>query len=303
MLRRITVALVLVTAALAATLWAVAAPANLPTTAFEALGEPDVAEGEMIFHAAGCLSCHRAVEGAAGEEENAAPLLAGGRVLESDFGTFRVPNITPGPAGIGDWSFEDFANAMLRGLAPNGSHYYPAFPYASYAFMDIGDVNDLWGYMQTLPESDNEVSDHEVFFPFNINRAIGLWKYLYMPEEPYVPIDPTDTELRRGQYLVEALGHCGECHTPRDALGGLEADRWLAGAPDPSGEGSIPNITPGGDVGEWSAEDLAYFFEAGFTPEFDTVGGEMVAVQRELAKLTDEDRAAIAAYLKAVPEH
>ena len=150
----------------------------------------------------------------------------------------------------------------MRGLAPNGSHYYPAFPYASYAFMDIGDVNDLWGYMQTLPESDNEVSDHEVFFPFNINRAIGLWKYLYMPEEPYVPIDPTDTELRRDRI--------------RDAL-----------------------LT----IGEWSAEDLAYFFEAGFTPDFDTVGGEMVAVQRELAKLTDEDRAAIAAYLKAVPEH
>lgn len=301
MLTRIVVALVILAAALGTTLWAIAAPDRLPETAFEALGEPDLANGELIFNAGNCASCHGASEES--EADDAAVVLTGGHAIESDFGTFHVPNISSGPEGIGDWSFENFANAMLRGVAPDGSNYYPAFPYASYSMMDIGDVNDLWGYLRTLPASENEAPPHEVSFPFNVNRAIGIWKYLYMPDGAYVSIDPNDMVLRRGQYLVEAVGHCGECHTPRDMLGGLEADQWLAGAPNPSGQGTIPNITPAGSVADWSADDLAYFFESGFTPDFDSVGGSMVAVQRGLATLPASDREAISAYLKAIPEH
>lgn len=108
--------------------------------------------------------------------------------------------------------------------------------------------------------------------------------------------------VERGRMLVEGAGHCGECHTPRDRFGGLLRERWLAGAPNPEGKGRIPNITPGGEnISAWSAADIAYYLESGFTPEFDTVGGSMVAVQENMAKLSDEDRAAIAAYLLALP--
>ncbi|WP_099865148.1 cytochrome c [Pararhizobium haloflavum] len=301
MLKRILILLIVVLSAGAATLWAIAAPSELPYTAFEGLSDPDVANGQRIFAAGGCASCH-SLE-AAGEEgdDDAPPTLGGGHVISSQFGDFRVPNISPSDAGIGDWTFRHFADAMLSGVAPDGTHYYPAFPYSSYALMDIEDVNDLWGYLRTLPASDNMVAAHDVPFPFNVNRAIGLWKYLYMPEPNRVTLESADPMLARGQYLVEAVGHCGECHTPRDVLGGLETDRWLAGAPNPSGEGRIPNITPGGDIGEWSVEDLAYYFESGFTPDFDSVGGSMADVQRGLAQLPEEDRAAIAAYLKAIP--
>jgi mono/diheme cytochrome c family protein len=108
--------------------------------------------------------------------------------------------------------------------------------------------------------------------------------------------------LQRGRYLVEALGHCGECHTPRDRFGGLETAAWLAGAPEPAGEGKVPDITPGApELGDWSARDIAYYLKTGFTPDFDTAGGSMVDVQENLAQLPDEDLAAIAAYLKAIP--
>jgi mono/diheme cytochrome c family protein len=306
MVKKLLIVLVAVAAVVAAALWAIAAPAALPETTFEGVGEPDIENGRLIFAAGGCASCHAApdAEEAAGGEEGAesAPVLAGGLAIESEFGTFHVPNISPSPQGIGDWSFEAFANAMLRGVSPGGGHYYPAFPYGSYTLMEIGDVNDLWGYLQTLPESDNIPPDHDVGFPFGIRRGVGLWKYLYMPDDYRVPIATDEPAATRGQYLVEAVGHCGECHTPRTFLGGLNADRWLAGAPNPDGDGRIPDISPGGSIDDWSVGDLAYYFESGFTPEFDVVGGSMAEVQRGLAQLPESDREAIAAYLKALPE-
>ena len=109
--------------------------------------------------------------------------------------------------------------------------------------------------------------------------------------------------FERGRELAEGLGHCGECHTSRGRFGGLLEDRWLGGAASPEGKGRIPNITPGGEnIGSWTASDIAYYLESGFTPEFDTVGGTMVAVQENMAHLTSADREAIAAYLKSVPE-
>ncbi len=259
----------------------------------------DVANGERLFNAGGCSSCH-AAPGAKGDDQLR---LGGGRELVTDFGTFRVPNISPDPAsGIGGWSDLDFANAMVRGLGPSGEHLYPAFPYTSYARMPLADVLDLHAYMKTLPAVEGAAAGHDLPFPFSIRRGLGLWKRLHLDPAPVVAVAEDDPVLLRGRYLVEGPGHCGECHTPRDATGGMRLDRWLAGAPNPDGEGRIPDITPGPEgIGDWSVEDIAYSLETGFTPEFDSFGGSMVAVQEHLALLPAEDREAIAAYLKAVP--
>jgi mono/diheme cytochrome c family protein len=191
---------------------------------------------------------------------------------------------------------------MLRGVSPEGKHYYPAFPYPSYARMRLEDISDLWSFWQTLPAVAGRAAPHELGFPYSFRRGIGLWKRLYLDDAPVLDLASDDPLLRRGQYLVEGPGHCGECHTPRNAIGGPDLDRWLAGGPDPEGEGRIPNITPGeGGIGSWSTGDLAYYFETGFTPDFDSVGGAMAEVQRNLAELSEEDREAIAAYLKAIP--
>ena len=173
---------------------------------------------------------------------------------------------------------------MMRGVSPDGENLYPSFPYTSYARMSDGDLADLWAFMQTLPAVDNDPGPHRLGFPFNIRRGVGLWKLLYADESWVVKVDETNDRLVRGRYLVEALGHCGECHTPRDFAGGVKRDMWLAGAPNPDGKGRIPNITPGGTIADWSEGDIAYYLESGFTPDFDSVGGSMVDVQENMAK-------------------
>ena len=252
----------------------------------------DAEAGAAVFWAGGCASCH-AARGASDRT-----LLTGGYELKSDFGTFVSPNISPDPVhGIGSWSLSDFATAMLEGTSPDGSHYYPAFPYASYARMRDQDVADLWAYLRTLPASDTPNQPHQLSFPYSIRLAVGGWKALYMSGEWVRPADTA--ELERGRYLVEALGHCAECHTPRDAFGGLDMSRWMAGAPNPSGGGRIPGITPA--QLDWLPEDIEYYLETGFTPDFDSAGGSMASVVRNLAELTPEDRAAITAYIVALP--
>jgi mono/diheme cytochrome c family protein len=264
---------------------------------------PDAAAGERIFWAGGCASCHASpVDGKRASGEDLLR-LGGGMELDTSFGVFRVPNISPDRAdGIGAWSMLDFVNAVQRGVSPDGRHLYPAFPYTSYAKMATRDVMDLRAYLGTLAAVQGRVEPGTLHFPWSLRRGIGLWKRLYLKTEPVVHFDSPAEAVLRGQALVEGAGHCGECHTPRDRFGGLILDRWLSGAPNLEGEGRVPNITPGGkEVSHWSAADIAYYLESGFTPDFDTVGGSMVAVQEELAHLGDEDRAAIAAYLKAIP--
>ncbi|WP_457582611.1 c-type cytochrome [Ensifer canadensis] len=282
-----------------AAFWWLTKPAPWAAEHWEGLGEPDVANGEQIFWAGGCVSCHAKPK----SEGDARLVLAGGPPLKSPFGTFHAPNISPDEtAGIGGWTLAEFGNAMTRGVGRNGEHLYPSFPYASYARMTPKDINDLWGYMKTLPKSGDVSQPHELPFPYNMRLALGGWKLLFLSDKPRVAVDTSDPKLARGQYLVEGPGHCGECHTPRNALGGFEPDQWLAGAPNPEGEGRIPDITPGSkSIGGWSASDIASYLETGFTPEFDSVGGSMVEVQKNMAKLTAADREAIAAYLKAVP--
>lgn len=286
---KLAVGAVVLAAAGGAAFWYLSAPARLDDAQIAALPQGDAAAGESIFWAAGCASCHAAP----GAQGDAMLELAGGVELESDFGTFVAPNISTDPQhGIGGWTLSDFANAVKRGVSPQGEHYYPAFPYTSYSRMRDEDVADLFAFMQTLPAVASDAAGHRVSFPFTIRRGVGLWKQLYLDDGPQVDLAGAGEEVLAGQYLVEALGHCGECHTPRLATGGLDTLNWLGGG---------PNITPGGDIGGWSEDDIAYYLESGFTPDFDSAGGRMASVIRNQAQLPAEDREAIAAYLKAVP--
>jgi mono/diheme cytochrome c family protein len=194
---------------------------------------------------------------------------------------------------------------MLKGVSPSGEHFYPAFPYTSYARMKPADIADLYAFLKTLPAVAGKASGNTLAFPFNMRRGIGLWKLFYLSDQPVIALsaDAPDPVLA-GRYLVEGPGHCGECHTPRDLAGGTKRGEWLAGAVAAEGSGIVPNITAGeGGIGDWSQADIANYLETGFTPDFDSVGGAMVDVQRNMAQLRPEDRAAIAAYLKAVPAH
>lgn len=269
-------------------LW-ITAPDRVDPERFSTL-TGDAARGETIFTAAGCASCHHEPKA----EDKL--ILTGGMAFPSDFGTFYAPNISPDPdQGIGGWSVEDLANAVTRGVSPKGQHYYPAFPYTSYAKMKDQDLVDLHTYLQTIPASATPSKPHDVGFPFNIRRSLGGWKFLFFSEDW---VTEATAEQERGRYLVEALAHCAECHTPRNALGGLDKSRWMAGAPNPSGQGTIPALTP--DKLDWSAEDIAYYLESGFTPDYDSVGGHMAEVVDNFAKLSAEDRTAVAAYVKAL---
>ncbi len=268
-------------------LW-LTAPSRVDAARFEALtGDP--ARGETVFTAAGCASCHHAPE----SEDKL--VLAGGQAFPSDFGTFYAPNISPSEAGIGGWSIVDLANAVTRGVSPQGEHLYPAFPYTSYTKMEDQDVADLHAYIMSLEPSDTASKPHDVGFPFNIRRSLGGWKLLFFSDDYVMPAGDNE----RGRYLAETLAHCGECHTPRNALGGLDKGRWLAGAPNPSGQGTIPALTP--DKLTWSVTDVAYYLETGFTPDFDSVGGHMAEVVDNFSKLSAEDRTAVANYIKALP--
>ena len=258
----------------------------------------DTTNGARLFHAGGCASCHSTPE-----TNSEPPVLGGGLAMDTPFGTFLVPNISPDPNyGIGNWTTLDFVNAMHLGVSPGGSHYYPAFPYASYTRMSFEDLMDLKAYLDTLPEADNRNKDHQLGFPWNVRAGIGLWKLLNLDSAAVVSVPPEDDLLVRGRYLVEGPGHCAECHTPRNWSGGLNNGRWLAGAPNPDGEGKVSNITPSKKgLAAWSQGDIEYYLESGFTPDFDTVGGAMVEVQENMARLPAQDREAIAAYLKNIP--
>jgi mono/diheme cytochrome c family protein len=275
--------------------WLVTAPQYLAAREV-AQGPGDPAAGARLFLAGGCASCH-AAKGATGDDRLK---LGGGAVLATKFGDFQPPNISPGPDGIGGWTLAQFDNAMRRGVAPDGRHYYPAFPYTSYARMTGPDVADLFAYLKTLPAVAGKPPETALAFPLNIRRGIGLWKRIHFDNAPYVAL-PTNAAPAAmvGQYLVEGPGHCGECHTPRGPLGGLYRAGWLGGAPDAEGKGKVPNITPARL--KWSEAEIAEYLKTGFTPDYDSVGGSMVEVQANMAALSDADRAAIAAYLKAVP--
>jgi len=274
-----------------AVFWWVTRPVTTDPALVAAMTGDPVA-GEKIFYAGGCASCHAVP----GSEDKL--VLSGGMAFDSPFGVFYAPNISPDPThGIGGWSALDLVNAMHNGVSPEGQHYFPAFPYTSYIKAEISDIVSLHSYLVTLPASDVPSKPHDLGFPFNIRRTLGGWKFLFLKDGWNVTASLTPEE-ERGRYLAEALGHCGECHTPRNPVGGLVLSKWLGGSPNPSGKGNIPNITPG--ALQWSEADIAEYLNTGFTPEFDIAGGHMVEVIANTSKLPQSDRDAIAAYLKKV---
>jgi len=256
---------------------------------------PDLANGRYVFDAAGCASCH-AVPGQPDRFR-----LGGGLSISTAFGTFHAPNISPDATdGIGKWTEADFVNAVMRGISPDGAHYFPTFPYASYQHAEINDIRDLYAFIRTLAPVTGRVRAHEVRFPFNIRRSLGIWKQLFMDGKPFTPDASHSARWNRGAYLVNSLGHCAECHSPRNALGGIIERQRFAGGPDPEGEGWVPNITQKG-LADWSEDDIADFLESGITPSNDSAGGSMVRVIRNTSQLRPDDRTAMADYLKSLP--
>lgn len=278
--------------------WFLTRPAALDAETRAALRthEADAARGEAVFWAAGCASCHAAPGLDATAPVEARMVLSGGRRFATHFGTFHAPNVSPDREhGIGTWTLEQFATALMLGVSPQGAHYYPAFPYTTYAHATPGDIADLWAFWQSLPADPTPSLVHEVGFPFSMRRGLGLWKLLNFDADFATP-GPADPVEARGRYLVEALGHCAECHTPRDVLGGLQRSEWMQGGPNPVGQGRIPALPPAG----WTAFDIAAYLETGFTPEFDSAGGEMADVVANISRIAAPDRAAIAAYVMAL---
>jgi mono/diheme cytochrome c family protein len=273
--------------------WLTAPPMTLGVT--EPAYTPDLANGLTTFNAGGCSSCH-AVPGQPDRTR-----LGGGLAIPSPFGTFYAPNISPDPVdGIGRWTEAEFVRAVTKGISPAGFHYFPAFPYTSYQHARPEDIRDLFTYLRTLVPVSGRVRDHDVPFPFNIRRNIGIWKWLFLDGKPFVPDAARSDRWNRGAYLVNSLGHCAECHSPRNLLGGIIAAQRFAGGPNPEGEGWVPNITQK-ELGEWSESDIAYFLETGQLPDGDTAGGSMARVIRNISQLNPADRAAIADYIKSLP--
>jgi mono/diheme cytochrome c family protein len=294
MLRKLVIWVIVLAVIGLAGFWFLTSPATVPASA---LGPhaPDLANGKVVFHAGGCASCH------ATPKQDDKTRLGGGLGLGSPFGTFYVPNISPDARdGIGGWSEAQFVTALTKGTSPSGEHYYPAFPYSAYQLARTGDLRDLFAYLKTLPPVQGRVRDHDLPFPFSVRRGLGLWKLMYLQGGTFTADAGKPPAWNRGAYLVNALSHCAECHSPRDAMGGIIEGQRFAGGPNPAGRGWIPNITQKG-LASWSEKDIAYLLETGSLPDGDSVGGEMELVVRNTAQLPAQDRAAMAAYLKSLP--
>jgi len=259
-----------------------------------AAGDDTVARGAYLVRAGGCFSCHTAPGGLP---------LAGGRPLATPFGTFFSPNITPDPAtGIGSWTDAQFRRALREGVRPDGANYFPVFPYPSFTGISDGDALAIKAYLFSLPPVQQANRDHDVSFPFSWRFLQNVWKLLFFEQGPFRSAASQSAAYNRGSYLVTALAHCGECHTPRNVLGAVDTDRRLSGTADgPDGQ-PVPNITPdpATGIGGWEKSDLTALLKTGITPEQKKVRGAMrEAIDDGIKHLNDSDLDAIADYLLA----
>jgi mono/diheme cytochrome c family protein len=258
---------------------------------------PPAVRGEYVFHLTGGCGCHT-------DFKHKGAFLAGGRAIKTPFGTLFGTNLTPDPdTGLGTWSEQDFIRAMTQGVRKDGQDLFPVFPYTSFTRMSRQDLTDLWAYLKTVKPVRQENRQHEMLPPFGIRLGLGPWKAMNFTPGP-LPSDPAASEqVNRGAYIVQALAHCAECHTPRNFTGALKRDLAFAGSLDgPEGE-LAPNITPDGKtgIGDWSAKDITYLLETGSKPDGDTVEGLMAeAIENGYHAASEQDLAAIAAYLKTL---
>ncbi|SNB79418.1 Cytochrome c, mono- and diheme variants [Arboricoccus pini] len=253
-----------------------------------------VAKGDYLTKAADCVVCHTAPGGKP---------FAGGRAFSLPIGTIYSPNITPDKtAGIGDWTDEEFVRALHEGIAKDGSHLYPAFPYTSYTLMPREDVLAIRAYLATLEPVSTRPPENEVSFPFNQRWLMWGWNLVFNSDSRFAPDPAKSAEWNRGAYLVQGPGHCGECHTPRNIaqarkssmeLGGAEIQGWQA-------YNITSDVKTG--IGGWTEEDLAAYLKNGFAEGHGAAAGSMAeVVSYSLRYLTDADLKAIAIYLKSVP--
>ena len=293
MIRRLIVLAVLAAVLAAVAFWVLTIPAAPATVTGP--HTPDLANGREMFYAGGCSSCH------AVPKQKDPTRLGGGLALRSPFGTFYVPNISSDRRdGIGGWSEAQFITAMTKGVSPAGKHLFPAFPYTSYHNIRADDLRDLFAYLQTLPAVAGRVRGHDLRFPFNIRRAVGLWKLLFFDSAPFKPDTSKSAQWNRGAYLVNGPGHCAECHSPRDAFGAVIESLRFTGGQSPDGQGGVPNITQY-KLKTWTEQDIAGMLTDGMTPDAGLIGGNMIEVVANISKLTAADRMAIAVYIKSLP--
>ncbi|MGM0631862.1 MAG: c-type cytochrome [Pseudomonadota bacterium] len=267
--------------------WQWSSPPSVSPTSLPDSAEA-IEQGRYLVHAGGCISCHQ-------NQSDDDDSLSGGHALESPFGTFHVSNITPDDdTGIGGWSGEDFILALRHGRAPEGVHYYPAFPYRSYAGISDEEALAIGAWLMSRPAVRNEVPEHEL--PGWISRwQMRFWNLMadVLQEEP-APVGD-DPQLQRGAHLARDLGHCGECHTPRNALGVPDMTREFAGAELVEGD-SVPAIDAQA-LSDWTEEDFELLLFLGMLPDGDYVGGDMGdVVEHNTAELTEEDRKALSAF-------
>lgn len=265
--------------------------------AFHGALADDVRRGEYLTRAAGCVSCH--TDGKA----NGKP-FAGGRGLKTPFGIYYSPNITADKdTGIGGWSDADFLTAVKRGVRPDGSHYFPVFPYTSYTQMDDGDALAIKAYLFSIPTASRKNRAHDVSAPFSWRWPLLFWKWLFFDEGDFKPDAARDKQWNRVAYLFNALAHCGECHTPRNLAGALDRTMWMAGTKDGPDGDPAPNITADLATGlDWSEEQLSFFLKTGTKPDWDEAEGAMAeAINDGYRFLNDQDRRAITRYINALP--
>ena len=255
----------------------------------------DITRGEYISYITGCYTCHTDIE-------NNGPAYAGGREFITPFGKFYSPNITSNiKNGIGNWTNQDFINALTKGISPKGEHYYPIFPYTSYKYMSYRDIVDLKAYLFSLDANSKNFS-HKLKFLFKIRKTLFFWKILYFESKNINNVDKPLNFIERGRYLVQ-IGHCSECHTPRNFLGGTKNKLFLAGTNTGIIEKNVSNITHSikYGIGDWSEEELIYLLKTGVKPDFDEVQGSMKNIIDYGTKyLTDLDLLSISKYLKSI---
>lgn len=274
--------------------------------------EEKLERGAYLVKAAGCADCHTAVRDRP---------FAGGLRLDATIGpglnlTFYTPNISPDPlTGIGNWSLRDFRRALREGRSPNGSFYYPVFPWRSFTKITDVDVDAMFAYLKTLPPIISFNQRPDIGFPiYNQRWLMWFWKNVFFnPSDsklvnlrtgpgPFVPIEGETARWNRGAYLVEGVLHCAECHTPRNFGGAPIATLWMAGSDQPVGKRYPPNITSdlATGLGYWRSVDWMRFLAAGTAPDGKQPAGVMALVIRNTARLTDEDRAAVVEYLMSL---